>query len=59
MKELIDQIAKFEIEYEYEEEVVFSKFLKRNGENYSQEQFLEFLRKRYELINRFNGPDNI
>ena len=58
MKNLIERIADFEKEYEYEEEVVFSKFLKSHGENYTREEFLDFLKKRYEVINRFNDPDS-
>jgi len=59
MKDIIEQIADFEREYEYEDEVVFSKFLKRHGEEYTREDFLKFLKKRYEVINRFNNPDDI
>jgi len=57
--ELIQQIADMEAEYEYEEEVVMSKFLKKHGHEYSQEEFLKFLKKRYEVINKFNGPDDV
>lgn len=57
--ELIQQITDIETEYDYEEEVVMSKFLKKHGHNYSQEDLLKFLRKRYEVINRFNGPDDV
>ncbi len=58
MKDLIEQITDFEKEYKYEEEVVFSKFLKRHGEDYTREEFLKFLKKRYEVINKFNDPDS-
>jgi len=58
MKDIIQQIADLEREYDYEEEVVFSKFLKRHGEEYSREDFLKFLKKRYEVINKYNDPDD-
>lgn len=58
MKDIIQQIADLEREYDYEEEVVFSKFLKRHGEEYSREEFLKFLKKRYEVINKYNDPDD-
>ena len=56
-KDLIKLIAEIETEYEYEEEIVFSKFLKKHGEKYTPEQFLEFLKKRYEVINKYHAPD--
>ena len=58
MKDIIQQIADLEREYDYEEEVVFSKFLKRHGEEYTREDFLKFLKKRYEVINKYNDPDD-
>ena len=54
-RDLIDQIA--EIETEYDSEIVFSKFVKKYGENYSREDFVKFLKERYETINKFNSPD--
>ena len=57
MKDLIQQIADLENEYDDEANVIFSKFLKRYGENYTQDEFLEFLRMRYEAINKSDGPD--
>lgn len=54
MPELIKRIVTFE--REYDEEVVFSKFLKRYGTSYSQEDFIKFLRLRYELINLYESP---
>lgn len=59
MKDLIKRITDFETEYEYEDEVVFSKFLKRHKGDYSQEDFIKFLRKRYEVINKVNDPDGV
>ena len=56
-KDLITLIARIETEYKYEEEIVFSKFLKKHGEDYSSEEFINFLRKRYEIINRYHLPD--
>lgn len=56
--DIIAQIARMEREYDYDEEIVFSKFLKKYGENYSQVEFIKFLRKRYKVINSFHGTDN-
>ena len=55
-KDLISLIAQIESEYEYDEEIVFSKFLKKYGADYTQEDFLKFLRKRYTVINKFHSP---
>jgi hypothetical protein len=57
MPNLVEQIAKFESEYD--EEVSFSKFLKRHGGTYTQDDFVKFLRARYKRINRLDHPDNL
>lgn len=59
MKEntLIEAITKLEEDYEIDAKVMFSKFLKKYGDNYTQEQFLEFLKKRYETMNKYDSPD--
>ena len=60
MKEndLIRLVAKIEEEYDYDEEVALSKFLKKHGDNYSQEEFINFLKKRYKIINETQDPDD-
>ena len=58
-KDLVKLISEIETEYEYDEEIVFSKFVKKYGENYTREQFLEFLKKRYEIINKFMHLNNL
>ena len=55
-KDLVKLISEIETEYEYDEEIVFSKFVKKYGENYTRVHFLEFLKKRYEIINKFHAP---
>ena len=56
--DLIRMIAKMEEEYDYDEDIVLSKFIKKHGENYSKEDFIKFLKRRYEVINKFNDPDD-
>ena len=51
-------IAQIEQEYDYDEDIVLSKFIKKHGQDYSQEDFLKFLKKRYEIINKFHDPDD-
>ena len=57
-KDLIQLISQIELEYDYDEDIVFSKFVKKHGENYSREEFLKFLRRRYAVINKFHNPDD-
>jgi hypothetical protein len=56
MPNLVEKIVKFESAYD--EEVSLSKFIKRHGGTYTQDDFLEFLRIRYERINMLDHPDN-
>lgn len=57
MPKLVEKIAKFLAEYDYDDEVSFSKFLKRHGGSYTQEEFLIFLKRRYEVIYRLESPN--
>lgn len=56
-KNLIRTISNIEREYDYEENIVFGKFVEEHGEGYSKEEFIKFLRRRYEIINRFHAHD--
>ena len=56
-KSLKRLLAEIEKEYNIEAEVEVRKFLDKYGENYTQEQFLEFLKNKYEIINRANAPE--
>ena len=58
-KNIIQLISQIELEYDYDEDIVFSKFVKKHGENYTREEFLKFLRRRYEVINKYNNPDDV
>ena len=55
MPQLIERIAK--LERQYNDEIAFSKFLKLHGDSYTEEEFITFLRRRYELINLREHPD--
>lgn len=57
-KDLVKLISDIETEYLYKEEITFSKFVKNCGENYSREDFIKFLKKRYRIINKYNSPDD-
>ena len=59
MKDIVEQIADLEAEYEYEEVGVFSKLVKSHGGKYTQDELIGFLKKRYEAINKFNDPDDV
>lgn len=59
MGKLADEITAMEAKNPYDRELIFSKFLKEHGENYSQEDFILFLRKRYEAINLISAPPEI
>ena len=54
MKEmdLIGLVVKIEKEYVYDEDIVLSKFIKKYGEGYSQEEFLQFLKRRKSILMR-------
>ena len=54
MPQIIEQIAKFEAKYG--DEVVLSNFLKRHGTSYTQEELINFLKRRYEIINLRESP---
>lgn len=60
MKEvnIISLLAKMEDDYNYDDDIVFSKFVKKYGEDYSENDFLKFLKRRYEVINKFNASDD-
>ena len=55
MPHIIEQIAKFEAKYG--DEVILRNFLKRYGTAYTQEDLINFLRRRYEIINLRESPD--
>ena len=58
MRDTIDSIDHIShLESENDAEVSLSKFMKRHGTDYSQQEFIDFLKKRYEAINRFNSPN--
>ena len=60
MKEvnIISLLAKMEDDYNYDDDIVFSKFVKKYSEDYSENDFLKFLKRRYEVINKFNASDD-
>lgn len=60
MKEndLIRMVVDIEAEHDYDEDIILSKFIKKHGEEYSQEEFIKFLKKRYRVINKFHDPDD-
>lgn len=58
MKQLIDEMEEWEIANKYDRDKEISKFLKKHGEDYTQEELIKFLRERYQYINKINGPDH-
>ena len=56
-KDIVKLISDIETKVLYEEEITFSKFFKKYGENYSREDFIKFLKRRYQIINKYNVPD--
>lgn len=58
-RELINRISQIEADYEYDRDLLFSKFVKQHGENYSKEEFLKFLRRRYQVINKSHYSDDV
>lgn len=51
-------VVDIEAEHDYDEDIILSKFIKKHGEEYSQEEFIKFLKKRYRVINKFHDPDD-
>ncbi|MGA7277132.1 MAG: hypothetical protein WBW79_04265 [Desulfocapsaceae bacterium] len=51
MKKTSDYRNVWEITSQPEKERIFSKFLKEYGENYTPDDFIRFLKKRYEVSN--------
>lgn len=56
MRDLIEHVEAWEIAHRYDADAIFSKFLKKHGDTYTQEELLRFLKARYEAINKADGP---
>ena len=51
MKKNSNYKSVWDITSQPEKERIFSKFLKEYGENYTADNFVQFLKKRYKVVN--------